>query len=212
MPAPLAHAAYALRYQELHPDGDVRRLVRGSVFPDSHRVTGLTRDQTHQTHAPVTAEQIAGASDGWEVGWLLHSQLDQLWNRYMEDFGLVQGRVTDEPTWLALKLLEHERLLVWQPELAHLALMFDGQPDSHELAMGVRPEAVAQWDEWIGFILAHSYTMPDWAVLVRQHLGYVDTDIDIMLDRARELAGSTDWRLRLEGLWRQLHYGPQVAP
>jgi hypothetical protein len=201
MPALLTHVVFAEAYAAGRPELDLRRLVRGAVFPDIRHVAGLSRDQTHRSG--VTLAQVNQETNAWEAGWLLHNYLDDAWNTYFMQYGLVFGRVADEAFWLALKLAEE--ILLWDSlgDRRRLARIFDGTPEPEELSEGVSREAVAAYDRFARWKVTHEFDPQPWSRKIAD-LGYTPEQAADLVVQIEKLLADSTWMGRLKALHEEL--------
>jgi hypothetical protein len=203
MPGPIPHGLFARQYRQRRPELDERAIIRGAEFADIRRMAQLQREKTHWSG--VTMAEVDSEKDAWKAGLLLHNYLDEHWNEFMQQFGLVPARLKDEDMWLALKVAE-DRLLYDLSKKHQLGQYFDGVPDEHELAMRVSPEMIAKWDAWVKWKVTEPFESGDW-------LNHVE-EMGFTLDKARRVVDISDniladpvWVGRFGKLHEELGYG-----
>jgi hypothetical protein len=203
VPGPIPHGLFAREYQLRRPELDARAVIRGAEFADIRRMAGLPREKTHWTG--VALPEIDSERDAWQVGLLLHNYLDERWNEFMQQFGLVPSRPEDEDMWLALKLAE-DRTLHSQSVEYQLGQYFDGSPDEHELALGVSAEMIVSWDAWVKWKLTAPFERNDWLSHVEE-MGFAVDEVERVAMMSDDILADRVWLGRFDMLHAELGYG-----
>ncbi|GEM_PF-3480781 len=195
MPAILLHLAYTRAHLRKHPELNEIEVYRASVFPDIRRMADLPREQTHS--AGVNLDEIEREPDSWRVGWLLHSYLDETWNRYVNEFDVAAVHRHDEELWRAIKLAEEAEFYETMSNREEIAKMFDTPPMPVELESVVDPALIERWNRFVVHKLRYPFSAAFWsqqAVAV----GYSREYMLRLLDMVEKIRTDEVW---LERLW-----------
>ena len=202
MPAQLTHIKYAFGYLERRPELNRLEFLRGTTFPDIRRLAGLRRDMTHFTG--VTQNDVHMEADSWQAGLLLHSYLDEAWNRYFSEKGL-PADYFPEKTWSAVKIAEESAYCGRLVGRAEGAAALQRQATPQELAFGVAPELLRRWYAFVIWKLEVPYNTQMW----RKHAVEMDFEaakMERLLGRVEAIRVDSEWLQRIDELHTALGY------
>jgi hypothetical protein len=203
MPAPLVHIAYAQIYLDTRPELDVRKFMRGTVFPDVRRGANISRDLTHNFQA--TLADANRQSDSWQAGWWLHSYMDLAWNAWFVSMGLVvDDEAMGEETWRALKTAEEAKIFDHIKERNKIADMFEGALDEEELSSPAAAKPIQEWYSFVAWKLKEPYAPASWKEMLMK-VGEPADSVEALLPIIDQYLHDEVWQQRLREL--HLHLG-----
>lgn len=200
MPAPLIHIAYGKKFLELNPGYDELKLMRGTAFADIRRMANLDRDLTHRYD--LKYEEVLVEKRPWQAGMLLHSYLDDTWNKFFEAEGLMVGEF-DHQLWMAAKHVEEVEFADHVSQNEHLARLFESPPLEEELAFNVSSEGIERWNRFMIWKLRLPNTIEDWERQATR-IGYTPEQIQRVNEHIAEIRGSERWMQLFDRLHTEL--------
>lgn len=190
MPAPLIHIAYGKNFLERYPGYDELKLMRGTAFADIRRMAKIDRDLTHRYD--LKYEDVLAEKRPWQAGMLLHSYLDDTWNKFFEAEGLMVGEFNHQ-LWMAAKHVEEIEFADHVAQNEHLARLFEAPPLEEELAFGLTEATVERWNRFMIWKLRLPNTIEDWERQATQ-IDYTPEQIAQVKDYIAEIRGSERWK------------------
>lgn len=195
MPSLLSHLAYAQRLADKYPVEDMAAYLRGTIFPDIRYLGVIDRANSHRTG--VILEEVMAEQNSWKRGFLLHCWLDSIWTGYWLQFGIGTDNPSHKTLWMAMKLVEDERLYTSIFDKSGIAVTLTGL-DDEALAFGVKSSDIGHWGKLVGCLLAAPPTSATRALFYRELS--ISHDLAGLVERhIEEINSDSQWALRYDG-------------
>ena len=204
MPMPLAHALHARAYLAGRPELDRCTFIRAALFPDVRRLAGWPREQTHRFD--VTLDEVGAETDAWKAGWLLHSWLDVAWDDFFSAGRLGIPELEDGVWRQGLKIFESVGIKAMPDVRAEFLDIFSGEPDDHELVLGVSVSNIVSWDSWNRWMLGEVMSEEG---MTRHGLsvGFTSKEVSEVFEAAHKIQTDRRYEQLLLELHQKLGYG-----
>ena len=108
MPSEATHIRFALDLKSKYAVRDVGEYIRGTVYPDSRYMTGISRELTHPENF---MDWDVAVADDFKKGWFVHLLGDAIWTQLLPELlpeALEGTKGQGSETWIkstAIKIL-----------------------------------------------------------------------------------------------------------
>jgi hypothetical protein len=100
-------------------DKNEKAFIIGTSFPDIRYIAKIDRNQTHFKH--VSFDQVKKAKTSFQAGYLFHSLVDEVREKYLKEHNAYQMAPQSKYTSFCLKVVEDQLLFQEIKNLAGIA-------------------------------------------------------------------------------------------
>jgi len=147
MAAPIGHIFLSLvMLSNQLSDKNQKAFIIGTSFPDIRHIAKIDRDKTHC--AQVTLDQVKKAKTSFQAGYLFHSLVDELREKYLQKHNVYDIAPESKYTPFCLKLFEDQLLFQKIKNLAGIAYYFNSvEPEEYDF--GISKKDIKKWHSFL---------------------------------------------------------------